>query len=110
MCAFGFASAVVDFANSSAGGKFVTAAGHWLDSPVAVLKASDGSTNTTSALLALSEPHYDSTANTLTFKVRGSLSLWCLCLAPCRQHDRCPKQCTPSLLHGAARACILPCV
>ena len=61
-----------DFANSSAGGKFVTAAGQWLDSPVAVLKASDGSINMTSALLALSEPHYDSTANTLTFKVRSS--------------------------------------
>lgn len=49
----------------------MTASGQWLHSPIAVLKATDDSGNTTSALLALAKPHFNATAHTLTFKVRG---------------------------------------
>ncbi|KAK9821975.1 hypothetical protein WJX81_008402 [Elliptochloris bilobata] len=59
-----------DFANSSAGGKFVTAAGQWLDHPMAVLKAANGSGNMTSALLSLGDPRYDAARHTLTFKTK----------------------------------------
>ena len=58
-----------DFANSSAGGKFVTAAGSWLDNPVAVLKADDDTGNPVSAILSLAEPRYSTARRILTFKV-----------------------------------------
>ena len=59
-----------DFANASAGGKFVMADGSWLSKPTAVLRAMDATGNMTSALLSLAQPHYDAASRTLTFKVR----------------------------------------
>ena len=59
-----------DFANGSAGGKFVTSSGQWLDHPVGVLQATNGSANMTSALVSLASPRYDATRKTLTFQVR----------------------------------------
>ncbi|KAK9821953.1 hypothetical protein WJX81_002224 [Elliptochloris bilobata] len=59
-----------DYANASAGGKFVTASGNWLDQPTGVLRATDGSGNPTSALLSLADPHYDATSKTLTFQAK----------------------------------------
>jgi len=58
-----------DFANSSAGGSFVTSSGAWLSNPVGVLKAFDASGNATSALLTLADPRYDAATHTLSFKV-----------------------------------------
>lgn len=49
----------------------MSASGQWLGQPVAVLKATAGS-QTVSALVALSEPHYNASVHTLTFKVSGS--------------------------------------
>ncbi|KAK9821960.1 hypothetical protein WJX81_005226 [Elliptochloris bilobata] len=57
-----------DFAYSSAGARFVTASGQWLESPTAVLKATDDAGSTVSALLLLAEPHYNVTRRTLIFK------------------------------------------
>ena len=60
-----------DFANSSAGGTFEEADGHWLHQPTAVLRAKDESGMVaTSALLSLAQPRYDATHHTLTFQVR----------------------------------------
>ena len=67
---FIFAGHAAEFANSSAGSKFVAASGQWLDSPVAVLKAIDGSGTKAAALLALSEPRYSDAARKLSFKVQ----------------------------------------
>ena len=58
-----------EFANSSAGGEFVSAAGSWLSNPAAVLKATDDDGSPTSVLLSLAEPRYDNASRTLTFKV-----------------------------------------
>jgi len=57
------------FANSSMHGIFVSASGMWLHDPVAVLKAMSGE-QFVSALVALTEPAYDASARTLTFRVR----------------------------------------
>ena len=59
-----------DFADDRPGAYFVSATGRWLDSPVAVLKATSGG-RAVSALVSLAEPHYDAASQTLTFKVRG---------------------------------------
>ena len=60
-----------DFANSSAGGTFEEADGHWLHQPTAVLRAKDESGMVaTSALLSLAQPRYDATHHTLTFQVQ----------------------------------------
>ena len=59
-----------DFADGRPGAYFVSATGRWLDSPVAVLKATSGG-RAVSALVSLAEPHYDTASQTLTFKVRG---------------------------------------
>ena len=59
-----------DFANASAGAKFVTAEGSWLSKPTAVLRAMDATNNMTSVLLSLAQPHYDAASRTLTFKAR----------------------------------------
>ena len=59
-----------DFANGSAGGKFVTSSGDWLDHPLGVLQATNGSANMTTALVSLASPRYDAARNTLTFQVR----------------------------------------
>ena len=64
-----------EFTNSSMGGKFVSAAGAWLSNPVAVLRATDDTGNQTSALLKLSDPHFNATQRTLTFKVRPECSI-----------------------------------
>ena len=45
------------------------ASGSWLDSPVAVLKATDDDGKPASVLLSLAEPRYDNASRTLTFKV-----------------------------------------
>ena len=45
------------------------ASGSWLDSPVAVLKATDDDDKPASVLLSLAEPRYDNASRTLTFKV-----------------------------------------
>lgn len=47
----------------------MTASGSWLDSPVAVLKATDDDGKPASVLLSLAEPRYDNASRTLTFKV-----------------------------------------
>ena len=60
-----------DFANSSAGGTFEEADGHWLHQPTAVLRAKDESGMVaTSALLSLAQPRYDADHHTLTFQVQ----------------------------------------
>ena len=59
-----------EFANASAGGKFVTADGSWLKQPTAVLRATDPSGNMKSALLSLAQPSYDVTSGRLTFQAR----------------------------------------
>ena len=64
-----------EFANSSMGAKFVSAAGAWLSNPVAVLRATDDTGNHTSALLKLSAPRFNATQRTLTFKVRPESSV-----------------------------------
>lgn len=63
--------AAADFANSSAGARFVSASGEWLGQPVAVLKATAGS-QSVSALVTLSKPHYNASTHTLTFQVSSS--------------------------------------
>jgi len=69
------------FANSSMHGIFVSASGMWLHDPVAVLKAMSGE-QFVSALVALTEPAYDASARTLTFRVR-TLSHLSLPLVAC---------------------------
>lgn len=59
-----------DFADDRPGAYFVSATGRWLDSPVAVLKATSGG-RAVSALVSLAEPHYDAASQTLTFNVRA---------------------------------------
>lgn len=62
-------------------GIFVSASGMWLHDPVAVLKAMSGE-QFVSALVALTEPAYDASARTLTFRVR-TLSHLSLPLVAC---------------------------
>jgi hypothetical protein len=80
------------FANSSMHGIFVSASGMWLHDPVAVLKAMSGK-QSVSALVALTEPAYDASARTLTFRVRtlSHLSLPLVVL--------CPDGHTPARMH-----------
>lgn len=59
-----------DFANGSAGGKFVNSFGFWLDRPYAVVRATSGG-QAVSALVALRRPQYNASTSTLTFEVRG---------------------------------------
>ena len=59
-----------DFANGSAGGRFVNHYGFWLDRPYAVVRAMSGE-QAVSALVALRSPHYNASTSTLTFEVRG---------------------------------------
>ena len=59
-----------DFANGSSSGKFVTSSGQWLDHPMGVLQATNGSANMTQVLVSLAAPRYDATRRTLTFQVR----------------------------------------
>ena len=64
------------------GGKFVSAAGTWLDNPITVLRATDGTGNQTSALLKLSAPHFNATQRTLTFRVRPAMRPHYACATP----------------------------
>ena len=63
------------FANGTFGAAFVSSDGTWLSDPMAVLRAIAGG-KPVSALLRLSNPHYDAANNILTLGVRyisGSL-------------------------------------
>ena len=73
-----------EFANGGAGSRFVAPSGQWLDSPVAVLKATNG-TSITSALLSLADPNYNATTGELTFKVRLFWLAGRPCTAACPQ-------------------------
>ena len=73
-----------EFANGGAGSRFVAPSGQWLDSPVAVLKATEGTI--TSALLSLAGPNYNATGTgELTFKVRLIWLAGRPCTAACPQ-------------------------
>ena len=48
----------------------MTSSGQWLDHPMGVLQATNGSANMTSVLVSLASPRYDATRRTLTFQVR----------------------------------------
>ena len=73
-----------EFSNGGAGSRFVAPSRQWLDSPVAVLKATNG-TAIASALLSLADPHYDAAIGELTFQVRP---IW-LAGRPCT--TACPQ-------------------
>lgn len=57
-----------DFANGSAGGRFVNHFGFWLDRPYAVVRATSGE-QAVSVLVALRQPQYNASTSTLTFEV-----------------------------------------
>lgn len=59
------------FANGTFGAAFVSSDGTWLSDPMAVLRATSGG-KPVSALLRLSNPHYDAANNILTLGVRNS--------------------------------------
>ena len=48
----------------------MSASGHWLAQPIAVLRATDSTGSHISALLSLAEPRYNATRGTLAFKAR----------------------------------------
>lgn len=73
-----------EFADGSAGSRFVAPSGQWLDSPVAVLKATNG-TAIASALLSLASPHYNAATGELTFQVRLIRVAGKPCTAACTQ-------------------------
>ena len=59
------------FANGTFGAAFVSSDGTWLGEPMAVLRATAGG-KPVSALLRLSNPHYDAANNILTLGVRNN--------------------------------------